>query len=212
MTVATSPRLLRAIVRGFLGAAIAAMLITLPAQAQAAAKGQPKLTPALDSARTALDKYQDPMTAVRDGYLSTVACIEFPKAFTEGTVQVPAGAMGVHFINMSTIGPTLDPAKPQVLIYEPDGNKLKLVAAEWFMPAQVAGDTKPAIFGQALMGPMEGHPPIMPAELHHYDLHVWLWKPNPAGIYSPTNPDMKCGSYGYSFASDAPHMVGGHAH
>ena len=84
--------------------------------------------------------------------------------------------MGVHFLNMSTVGPTLDPTKPQVLIYEPQGDKLVLVAAEWFMPVQVAGSTHPAIFGQQLNGPMEGHPPIMPPELHHYDLHVWLWR------------------------------------
>jgi hypothetical protein len=27
---------------------------------------------------------------------------------------------------------------------------------------------------------MEGHEPLMPRELHHYDLHVWLFKENPA--------------------------------
>jgi hypothetical protein len=33
-------------------------------------------------------------------------------------------------------------------------------------------------------GPMEGHEPLMPPGLHHYDLHVWLWKDNPEGIFS----------------------------
>ena len=39
--------------------------------------------------------------------------------------------------------------------------------------------TPPTILGHQLMGPMEGHVPMMPAELHHWDLHVWLWKNNP---------------------------------
>ena len=120
------------------------------------------------------------------------------------------GAMGVHFINMGNVGPTLDPAKPQVLIYEPVGDKLKLVAAEWFMPTQVAGGKAPSIFGKELQGPMEGHKPVMPAEVHHYDLHVWLWKTNPAGVYSSTNPAVKCPKAAYSFAEDAPKMVHPH--
>jgi hypothetical protein len=31
--------------------------------------------------RAGLNKYQDPMVAVADGYLSTVACIDFLKPF-----------------------------------------------------------------------------------------------------------------------------------
>ena len=30
---------------------------------------------------------------------------------------------------------------------------------------------------------MEGHEPLMPHGMHHYDLHVWLWKENPAGLF-----------------------------
>jgi hypothetical protein len=79
-----------------------------------------------------------------------------------------------------------------VLIYEPVGGKLKLVAAEWFMPVAVAGDKAPSILGQTLSGPMAGHEPIMPAELRHYDLHVWLWKNNPKGVFTSTNAAVKC--------------------
>ena len=172
----------------------------------------PKLSPQLDSVRAGLNKYQDPMVAVADGYLSTVACIDFPKPFAEGPLQVAAGGMGVHLLNMSTVGPTLDPAKPQVLLYEPKGDKLVLVGAEWFMPVQAAGSTHPAIFGQQLNGPMEGHPPIMPPELHHYDLHVWLWRDNPAGVFSPTNAAVSCPKGGYTHAAEGAKMVGGHAH
>lgn len=100
--------------------------------------------------------------------------------------------MGVHFLNPANIGPKLDPTKPQILIYEPQGDKLVLVAAEWFVPVQVAGNTPPSIFGQQLNGPMDGHEPIIPASLRHYDLHVWLWKDNPKGVFTSTNASVKC--------------------
>ena len=31
-----------------------------------------------------------------------------------------------------------------------------------------------------------------PIELRHYDLHVWLFKDNPAGLFKSTNPNVKC--------------------
>ncbi|MFQ6046711.1 MAG: hypothetical protein ACE5PT_10215, partial [Gemmatimonadales bacterium] len=152
-------------------------------------------------------KYQDPVVAVHDGYFSTLGCIEYPEGGSDGTMNYPPGGMGVHFLNLQLIGPTLDPALPQVLIYEPDGDKLRLVAAEWFVPVEVVGSEPPSIFGNKLQGPMEGHRPLMPEGLHHYDLHVWLWKHNPAGVFSPTNPDLDCGDAPYSFEEGAPRMV-----
>jgi hypothetical protein len=94
-----------------------------------------------------------------------------------------------------------------VLIYEPVGNRLKLAAAEWFMPMQLAPNGPPSILGKSLEGPMEGHQPILPAELYHYDLHVWLWKQNPYGTFSPTNPNLKCPVGPYSFQDGPPKMV-----
>ena len=165
------------------------------------------LTPELEQARAALDKYRDPVVAVHDGYFSTLGCVEYPEGGREGTMQYTPGGMGVHFLNLQLIAPTLDPAKPQVLIDEPDGDKLRLVAAEWFLPVQATPQGPPSIFGKKLEGPMEGHHPLMPAGLHHYDLHVWLWKENPAGIFSATNPALKCPKHGYSFAERAPKIV-----
>jgi hypothetical protein len=184
-------------------------LVVLVAPQTARAQGK-AMTPELESVRKLLDKYNDPIAAVRDGFYSSLGCISYPNGAVDGAMKYPKGAMGVHFINMGNVGPKLDPAKPQVLIYEPVGDKLKLVAAEWFMPTQLAGGTAPAIFGQTLGGPMEGHQPVMPAELHHYDLHVWLWKTNPEGVFSPTNPAVKCPTTGYSFAEAAPKMAHDH--
>ena len=173
-------------------------LLAAPSVAQAQAKQAgapskaPALSPELTSARDALAKYADPIVAVRDGYFSTVACVDYPHGGKDGPVEYPPGAMGIHFLNPANIGPQLDPAKPQVLLYEQVGGKLKLTGAEWFMPVAVAGGKAPMIFGQTLLGPMDGHEPIMPASLRHYDLHVWLWKDNPRGVFTSTNAAVKC--------------------
>ena len=168
------------------------------------------LSPELQSVRKLLEKYNDPIVAVHDGFYSSVGCISYPNGGGEGAMQYAPGAMGVHFLNMGNVGPKLDPSKPQVLIYEPVGDKLRLVAAEWFMPAELAGGKAPSVFGQELGGPMEGHKPLMPDGLHHYDLHVWLWKTNPEGVFSPTNPTVKCPKAGYSFEEAAPKMAHPH--
>jgi hypothetical protein len=172
-----------------------ASLVALPRIAHAQAQaGAPRtaLAPDLQAAKTALAKYSDPLVAVRDGYFSTVACVDYPQGGADGPLVHKPGAMGVHFLNPANIGPALDPTKPQVLIYEPVGNKLVLTAAEWLMPVEAAGGKAPMIFGPALGGPMDGHEPIMPASLRHYDLHVWLWKQNPNGVFASTNPAVKC--------------------
>ena len=182
------------------------------AQSPAHAAAVAPLPPDLAQARAALDKYRDPVVAVHDGYFSTLGCIEFPDGGSEGRMQYAPGGMGVHFLNLQLVGPTLDPAKPQILLYEPVGDSLRLIAAEWFVPVDAAGGTRPVIFGKELQGPMEGHHPLMPEGLHHYDLHVWLWKDNPAGIFSPTNPALKCPKHGYNFAERAPRLVGHEGH
>jgi len=182
----------------FVSSSLLLVLLSAPnvAQAQAKQAGTPMkmatLSPELVTAKAGLEKYNDPLAAVRDGFFSTVACIDFPHGGQDGPVTYKPGAMGVHLLNTSNIGPQLDPAKPQVLIYEPVAGKLKLVAAEWFMPVQVSGGKAPSIFGQTLNGPMDGHEPIMPKELKHYDLHVWLWKDNPQGVFESTNAAVKC--------------------
>ena len=71
---------------------------------------------------------------------------------------------------------------------EPDGDKLQLIAAEWLIPLATGIKERPSVFGRPFDGPMHGHEPLMPKDLHHYDLHVWLWKENPAGLFSPPIP------------------------
>ncbi len=171
-----------------------------------AAQSSKDMTPEMQKVRQALDKYQDPIAAVHDGYFSTVGCIEYPKAGIAGQVPYRAGGMGVHFFNVALMG-KLDPMKPQVLVYQPEGGKLRLVAAEYFVPLSPDSKERPEMFGHPFDGPMEGHHPLMPHELKHYDLHVWFWKRNPAGLFSPTNPEVKCPKSPYTFKETAPALV-----
>ena len=190
------------IARTLLSVASVAVLAGAPSTLDA--QGASALPAGLEAAKAALAKYADPIVAIRDGYFSTVGCIDFPTAGGAGQLPYPAGAMGVHFLNMGTVGPQLDSLRPQVLIYEPVGDKLVLAAAEWFMPVEIS-KTRPEIFGHPFDGPMEGHQPIMPAEMHHWDLHVWLWKENPAGMFTATNAAVKCPAGAtYTFHDQAP--------
>jgi len=192
------------------GLRLLAVLVVMTGLARNVAAQEPSVDAQLAQAKAALARYQDPIAAVFDGYLSTIACVDYPKGGGEGQMAFKPGAMGVHLLNISLIGPKLDPAKPQVLLYEPVGDKLVLTGAEWFLPVMPGVTEPPKVFGQSLQGPMEGHAPFMPPGLHHWDLHVWLWKDNPNGMFHSTNPNVKCPKAAYSFATDVPKMV--HTH
>ena len=187
-----------------------AMLTVVAMSAQAIPGAKPSasaMSPELLRVRAALEKYQDPVVAIHDGYLSTLACTNFPNETMPGHEHYAKGAMGVHFINEQLVGQALDPLKPQILLYEPDvSGKLQLAGAEWFMPLAIAKE-RPKLFNQDLLGPMEGHEPVMPVELSHYDLHVWLFKHNPEGMFAATNPAVKCTGYSYALDLDSTKMV-----
>lgn len=167
----------------------------------------PELPPELAEVKEALDKYQDPYAAARDLYLSTVGCVEYPEGGEEGEVPYDPGAMGIHFVNTQLLlDGKLDPEKPEILVYNRrDDGTLRLVAAEWMVPMD-AVEERPSLFGQAFDGPMVAHQPLMPEKFHHYDLHAWLWRDNPAGLFAPTNPAMECGGV-YTVEEEAPALV-----
>jgi hypothetical protein len=162
----------------------------------------------IDALRTAMEKYKDYKVAVRDLYLSTVGCVHYSGEKIAGYMEYPKGAMGVHFVNLTLQGAP-DPMKPNVLIYEPAGHELKLVAVEWLVPLKADTKKRPSLFGQAFMGPMEGHEPLIPKEYVHYDLHAWLFKDNPFGIFAPTNPNVSCEGYDFSLLEKPTKMIHG---
>ncbi len=181
-----------------------AVLLAVGTQLPAQAAGD---AAAFDSLRAALKKYQDPVAAIRDGYFSTLGCVSIAQAGGPGEMPYKPGSMGVHFLNMQMVSATPDPAHPPVLLYEPQGDKLVLVGAEWFVPLMTGVKQRPSLLGHPLQGPMAGHEPLMSADMSHYDLHVWLFKENPAGMFEPTNANVKCTGYGYSFTEHPPKMV-----
>jgi hypothetical protein len=162
----------------------------------------------LDALRQALAKYEDPYVAVRDLYLSTVGCVHYSGEKIEGSMEYAKGAMGIHSVNVTVQGPP-DPSKPNVLIYEPVGGKLQLVAAEWLVPLTADTKERPSLFGQPFLGPMEGHEPLIPKGFVHYDLHAWLFKDNPLGMFAPTNPNVSCDGYDFALLESPTKMMPG---
>ncbi|WP_236242814.1 hypothetical protein [Streptomyces sp. CC228A] len=128
-------------------------------------------------------KYHSVERAVQDGYLPMRGCIE-----REGE-----GGMGYHYVNKA-YNNTTDPAHPSALMYEPgpDG-ALRLVGVEWFVEDAdqdlSTDDDRPAMFGQPFLGPSPG---VEEGIAAHYDLHVWIYKPNPKGMFHEWNPHVSC--------------------
>jgi len=186
--------------------AVMSGLICIGAALGAGAAEEPKAQ--LDALRKAMEKYQDHKVAVRDLYLSTVGCVHYSGRKIAGHMEYPRGAMGVHFVNVTIQGPP-DPMKPNVLIYEPVGGKLKLVAVEWLVPLTPDTKARPSLFGQPFQGPMEGHEPLIPQGYVHYDLHAWLFKKNPLGMFAPTNPKVSCKGYAHALLEEPTKLMPG---
>jgi len=136
----------------------------------------------LKQAKAATARFNSVAQALKTGYVRPVG----PVSAT--CVSSPAG--GLHFENPALMAdPALDMRKPEILVYAPKRNGgLKLVAVEYFVASgQVTA--APTLFGHTFQGPMPGHHPGMPA---HYDLHVWLFEPNPSGMFAQFNPNVHC--------------------
>ena len=105
------------------------------------------------------------------------------------------GAMGQHYVNGALVGdPALDPLHPEVLVYEPMPNgHSRLVALEYVVLQadwhKAFGAAPPKLFGQELEAIGEDNRYDLPP---FYELHVWLWKYNPSGVFSDWNPRVSC--------------------
>ena len=117
--------------------------------------------------------------------------------------------MGYHFLNPNISG--FDVTKPPILVYEHRGSTWQLGALEWVFTSMPTSVPLPnATFGSfpAACHYADGTfipdktaatcPTTAPGSnakftFWHPDLitmHVWIWYPNPAGLYSSTNPDV----------------------
>ncbi len=142
----------------------------------------------LAQVKTANDRYSSVDAAKADGYVPASPCESRP-----GT-GFPAGGMGFHHINPAAAGDqVINALKPELLLYAPTPSGLELIGVEYFKAdadQNLSTDAdRPTLFGRAFDGPMLGHAPGMPI---HYDLHVWLYKPNPSGMFAVWNPAVSC--------------------
>lgn len=100
------------------------------------------------------------------------------------------GGMGYHFGNFEYyLDGEANPLEPEILLYEPaKSGILRLVAVEYAVPFFTwAGDPDvddpPQLFGRDMK---------RVDAMGEWQLHVWIWKHNPSGLFEDWNPRVNC--------------------
>lgn len=189
----------------FLGAATGAPLAAQGAGP--ASSGEPSL----DEVRSLTERFRDVNVALADGYIRDPADMCETSAVMGLADSI--GVMGIHFFRPDLLGITGPPnprvdgtgtytdfRKPAILIYEPQADgSLQLVAVEnlVFLRAwEAAGHSAPPTFQGVSYNRMVDDPATEADEAHHfephYDLHVWLHRENPRGMFAQFNPAATC--------------------
>ena len=142
----------------------------------------------VDAARNASAKFANLDLARAAGYglfidVNGKSCIAMPGL----------GAMGFHYVNGNVVGdPGVNPLRPEAFVYAPVNGKLQLAALE-YITIKSAWDahhsSPPTLFGQPFQLTLAPNRFGLP---DFYSLHAWLYKNNPAGMFMPWNPDVKC--------------------
>jgi hypothetical protein len=113
-------------------------------------------------------------------------------------------------------GTYTDFSKPAMLVYEPqpDGS-MTLVAVEnlVFQSAwRAAGNSKPPSFHGTPYLLLKDNPATKLDEAHgfepHYELHAWVYRDNPNGMFAPFSPKVTCRHHRPPAAQQPGH--GGH--
>lgn len=188
-----------------LGLALACLATPLDAQKPIPAKD-------LDAIRAATVKYKDLAVAEAEGYV-----LPMDMCVTSADEGLPRqlGGMGLHYVRPDLLGITgmeprvngvgthTDFLRPSVLIYEPqpDGSQ-ELVAIEnlvWADAWHKAGNKGAPSFHGYDYYYMHDNPETEVDEAHgfepHYELHFWLYRDNPSGMFAPFNPGASCDDY-----------------
>lgn len=174
-------------------AAAATVAAAKPTAHVTAQTTSPVLVKQLAMAREATAKYVSNLAlAKRDGYQII-------------TKMIPN--MGYHYLNPKVKG--FDPRKPAILVYERKGSMYQLAALEWVYTAKPAKAPFPgAKYGSFGAGCHYADGSFVPADSQDacpatapdtgakfgfwhpllITLHVWLWYPNPNGLFASTNP------------------------
>ncbi len=159
----------------------------------------------LAQVRRATAKYHDVNVAIEEGF--TVS--------GNGICREDAdGADGIAYVNIPRVQQQgVIAEEPELLFYVPSGDdNLRLVAVGYFNRAFYI-DTRGIIPGtftsrlnplppyfQEVSGPFTlfNQPPDGPLQVvpgvtvWFYGLHVWVWSPNPSGMYATRNPRLNC--------------------
>ncbi|MGH7577847.1 MAG: hypothetical protein ACREM1_22340 [Longimicrobiales bacterium] len=129
--------------------------------------------------RAATAAFRSLDAAVEAGYPRTVTgCLSNPEL----------GGMGHHHAKSDLMDDNIELERPEILVYTPtEDGEYTLHGVEYIVPYSAR--------------PPEAEPPtVMGQELKRADglqiwyLHVWVWTPNPSGLFADWNPDVKCES------------------
>jgi hypothetical protein len=130
----------------------------------------------VEAVRVATESFKVLDNAVAAGYERDVRhCIANP----------PQGGMGFHHKNPALRDAHLEVERPEILLYArtPDG-RYKLTGVEYIVPMSAwSGVEPPTIMGQNLK---------RSESLGIWYLHVWVWEPNPSGLFADWNPRVSC--------------------
>jgi hypothetical protein len=172
--------------------------------------------PTLDEVRAATSRYQDVEVALAEGY------VRDPMDVCETSYYLGSmtddGTMGIHFFRPDLLGVGEDETRhdvegthadflrPAMLVYEPQPDSiLELVAVANMIDARAwsdAGHREPPMFGDV---PFDFHPANGGAGFAaYYDLHVWLYRDNPSGMFAPYNPRVSCEHHVFNLPAITP--------
>src|SRR5687768_4014742 len=136
----------------------------------------------LAAVRAATAPYHQVQAAIDDGFVRTTACI----------YNTPGGR-GHIFANFPRIDGVLDPAQPELLVYEPTKNGgYRLVAVAFLInaPQWDAINSTPPVFGDQPFIDRRTAP--FGAGFPNYVLFAWVWRYNANGMYALYNPKVSC--------------------
>jgi hypothetical protein len=167
--------------------------------------------PSLAEVRRDTERFRDVKIALAEGYIRDPANM----CDTADMMGLPPdkGAMGIHYFRPDLLGITSPPnprvngsgthtdfKKPAILLYEPQADgSVELIGVENLVFAKAwkdAGHDAPPSFHGVAYDTMIDNPATPLDEAHnfepHHDRHVWLYRENPSGVFTPFNPRVTC--------------------
>jgi hypothetical protein len=136
----------------------------------------------VQTVQNATRKYLNVNNATGAGYAPFLGCVTGPDF----------GAMGIHYVNGALLNGELNADQPQALIYEPDGNRLRLVGVEYILDEVTwlkSHPAPPVLEGQVFQLVASPNRFNLPT---FFELHVWAWQKNPLGAFVDWNTQVSC--------------------